>query len=233
MSIAVIVAVAAIVMIATIAMIRHNHTTAQCCYQGHCDQYAFHWQLLENDPTSIQSPLLFAKPGSAVHPLPRTRPPTCRSIGMTLVRSAALLLLAIATGSIAAGPPTPMRLSMSDRTSIRDLETRSWIAWKNHDAAFFERFLAFDHVEVHADGIAGKAAVIEVVRSPACVVQDYSIGPLSMVPVSADTVLVTYRAEQNTACGTDRVPSPVWATSLYVKRDGRWVNVLYQHTPAG
>jgi len=26
------------------------------------------------------------------------------------------------------------------------------------------------------------------------------------------------------------VPSPVWATSMYAKRDGRWVNVLYQHT---
>ena len=27
------------------------------------------------------------------------------------------------------------------------------------------------------------------------------------------------------------VPSPVWATSLYARRDGRWVNVMYQHTP--
>ena len=40
-----------------------------------------------------------------------------------------------------------------------------------------------------------------------------------------------HRAEQNTTCGEARVPSPVWATSLYAKRAGRWVNVLYQHTP--
>ncbi len=125
-----------------------------------------------------------------------------------------------------------MTLSKVDQSAIRDLETRSWIAWKNHDGAFFEQFLAEDHVEVHANGITGKAAVVDGVRSPACVVQDYSIGPLSLLPVSVDTVLVTYRAEQNTACGTSRVPSPVWATSLYVKRAGRWVNVLYQHTPA-
>jgi hypothetical protein len=44
-------------------------------------------------------------------------------------------------------------------------------------------------------------------------------------------VLVTYRAEQDTVCGTARVPSPVWATSLYVKRAGKWLNVLYQHAP--
>ncbi len=121
--------------------------------------------------------------------------------------------------------------AMSDEAAIRELETRSWVAWKDHDAAFFEQFLAEDHVEIHAYGIVGKAAVVEGVRSPACLVQTYSLGPFSLTRVSGDTVLLTYRAEQDTACGNQRVPSPVWATSLYVKRAGRWVNVMYQHTP--
>ena len=114
---------------------------------------------------------------------------------------------------------------------IRELESKSWIAWKNHDAVFFEQFLSDDHVEIHGYGIAGKAAVVESVRSPVCVVQSYTLGPLSVTPVSPDAMLVTYRAEQDTLCGSARVPSPVWATSLYAKRSGRWVNVLYQHTP--
>ena len=75
--------------------------------------------------------------------------------------------------------------------------------------------------------------MVDGVRSPACVVQAYSLGPLALTPVSADTVLVTYRAEQDTTCGTQKVPSPVWASSLYARRGGRWVNVLYQHTPTG
>ena len=152
---------------------------------------------------------------------------------MNALRAAVFAILAAAaTNSVDAGSTSAVTLSASDQAAIRDLETRSWVAWKNHDAAFFEQFLADDHVEVHTNGIAGKAAVVAGVRSPACVVQDYSIGPLPLVPVSADTVLVTYRAERNTACGTAKVPSPVRATSLYAKRAGRWVNVLYQHTPA-
>ena len=150
----------------------------------------------------------------------------------TLRMALYIVMAAAAANSIAAGSPSAVTLSSGDQTAIRDLETRSWVAWKNHDATFFGQFLSDDHVEVHASGIVGKAAVVEGVRSPVCVVQDSSIGPLSLVPVSADTVLVTYRAEQNTTCGNARVPSPVWATSLYAKRDGRWVNVLYQHTPA-
>ena len=88
-----------------------------------------------------------------------------------------------------------------------------------------------DHVEVHGYGIVGKAAVVEGVRSPACTVTSYSLGPFSVTAVSADSMLLTYRAEQDTLCGNARVPSPVWASSLYAKRSGRWVNVLYQHTP--
>jgi hypothetical protein len=119
----------------------------------------------------------------------------------------------------------------ADEAAVRALETRSWQAWQGHDAAFFEQFLSDDHVEVHAPGIAGKAAVIAGVRSPACVVKTYALGPISSTRVSADAFLLTYRAEQDTSCGSQRVPSPVWATSLYARRDGRWVNVMYQHTP--
>jgi len=49
---------------------------------------------------------------------------------------------------------------------------------------------------------------------------------------STDSVIVTYRAQQdNISVATSA--SPVWANLLYVKRAGSWVNVLYQHTPAG
>ena len=121
--------------------------------------------------------------------------------------------------------------SSADEAAVRALEARSWVAWQNHDAAFFEQFLSDDHVEIHGYGVAGKAAVVEGVRSPYCKVQSYALGPLTVTVVSADSMLVTYRAEQDTTCGTARVPSPVWASSLYARRAGRWVNVLYQHTP--
>jgi Domain of unknown function (DUF4440) len=143
----------------------------------------------------------------------------------------ALTMLLTLLGNAAAS--APVRLFASDEKMIRDLETNSWVAWKGHDAAFFEHFLSKDHIEIHPTGIVGKAAVVEGVRSPICVVQSYALGPLTLTRVSADTVVVTYRAEQDTKCGTASVPSPVWAASLYVKRAGRWENVLYQHTPVG
>jgi len=150
---------------------------------------------------------------------------------MSTIQITAIFLLTATTFSGAAESLEPQALSASDEMSIRQLESRSWVAWKTHDAAFFEQFLAEDHVEIHGYGITNKAAVVAGVRSESCVVRTYSLGPFTVAGTSADSVLVTYRAEQDTLCGGARVPSPVWATSLYVQRAGRWVNVMYQHTP--
>jgi hypothetical protein len=123
-------------------------------------------------------------------------------------------------------------LAPVDDTAIRDLESKSWVAWKAQDATFFEQFLSDDHLEVHGYGITTKANVVDAVRRASCVVRTYSLGPLTLTLVTPDSVLVSYRAEQDTRCGSVKVPSPVWATSLYVNRSGKWVNVLYQQTPA-
>jgi hypothetical protein len=151
---------------------------------------------------------------------------------MNAAKLSNLSLLMATTLAGAAGSLEPGALSASDETLIRQLESKSWVAWKTHDAAFFEQFLADDHVEVHRYGITDKAAVVAAVRSPSCVVQSYSLGPFTVAKTSMDSALVTYRAEQDTLCGGARVPSPVWATSLYGKLAAQWINVLYQHTPA-
>ena len=122
-------------------------------------------------------------------------------------------------------------LSPTDEAQVRELENRSWVAWKMRDGAFFERVLSEDHVDVHAHGLSGKAEVVAGVRSPECVVRSYALGPYSMTVVTADSVLVTYRAEQDTVCSGRKVASPVWAASLYARRSGRWLNVMYSHTP--
>ena len=100
-----------------------------------------------------------------------------------------------------------------------------------NDAAFFERFLSDDHVEVGSSGVATKAEIVPFVGSPVCVVKSYAVDKFELTVFDANTALLTYHAAQDTVCH-NRVPSPVWVSSLYVRRGGRWLNDLYQHTPA-
>ncbi|HUQ18621.1 MAG TPA: nuclear transport factor 2 family protein [Gemmatimonadaceae bacterium] len=116
--------------------------------------------------------------------------------------------------------------------SLVVLETESWNAWKARDSAFFRKFLSDDHVEIQGGGIAGKSAVVAGVGSPGCVVKGFSLGQFKLTQFNENAAILTYHASQETECGGVAVPSPVWATSLYIMRDGRWQNAAYQQTKA-
>src|SRR5262245_23569630 len=102
--------------------------------------------------------------------------------------------------------------------TLVDLETKSWVAWQGHDGKFFEGFLSDDHVEVGFAGPIGKAPVVAGVTGAGCSVASYKVGDMHFSRINADTAVLVYRAEQDTKCGGKSVPSPVWATSVYVRR---------------
>jgi hypothetical protein len=141
----------------------------------------------------------------------------------------AIALALLASPAAADGMPDPAAL----KSELVQLETQSWVAWQNHDGKFFERFLSDDHVEIQPGGRAGKASVVAGVAGPACAVTHYTISDFALTVFSPTAALLTYKADQDTTCGTAKVPTPVWASSLFIKRDGRWLNALYVHTPAG
>ena len=138
-------------------------------------------------------------------------------------------LMLASAGTAASAKP------MSDRALEKQLialEQQSWVAWQAMDAKFWDRFLSDDHVELNGFiGATGKKQVIDGIASGACKVASYSIDHFTFRRFSADTALLIYRAAQDTSCGAMKVPSPVWATSLYQLRKGRWQNILYGHTP--
>lgn len=115
--------------------------------------------------------------------------------------------------------------------NVTALERQSWVAWQGHDRDFFARVLADDHVDVGTRGVADKASVIAGVVSPACTVKSYALGDLKFTRLTADSAMIVYRAQQDTTCGSVRVPSPTWVTSVYVNRKGQWLNTSFQQTP--
>jgi hypothetical protein len=114
--------------------------------------------------------------------------------------------------------------------ALTSLERASWDAWRKRDGKFFETFLSDDHVEVGVAGPAGKTTVVAGVASPTCIVKSFSLDTFALTLFDASTAALTYHAQQDTTCGGVAVPSPVWVSSLYLKRSGRWQNALYQQT---
>ena len=140
-----------------------------------------------------------------------------------------LALLTFAFAAAAFG-----QAAQADKSSLKEtlthLEKQSWEAWKNRDGKFFQDFLADDHVEVGFGGPTDKKTVVAGVGSPVCTVKSYTVDHFELTEFGPDTALLTYHAAQDTTCGGTAVPSPVWVSSLYVKRGGQWLNALYQQT---
>jgi hypothetical protein len=142
------------------------------------------------------------------------------------------IVIALLTSSFAASafgqPAQPDKSTLKE--TLTTLEKQSWEAWKNRDGKFFQNFLSDDHVEVGFGGPEGKKSVVAGVGSPACTVKSYTVDHFELAEFGPDTALLTYHAAQDTTCGGNPVPSPVWVSSLYVKRGGQWLNALYQQT---
>jgi len=138
-------------------------------------------------------------------------------------------LIVFSLATFAAGQKAQSSKSDLKRTLV-ELEKKSWVAWQNHDGKFFEQFLSDDHVELGFGGVTNKARVVAGVASPLCVVKSYAIDKFEVVRFDANTALLTYHAAQDTSCNGNAVPSPVWVSSLYLRRHGRWLNALYQQT---
>jgi hypothetical protein len=143
-----------------------------------------------------------------------------------------LLVVAIAAATAAlSGNATAATDETALKETLIQLEQQTWEAWKNRDGKFFQDNLSDDHVEIHGGGRTGKADVVAGVASPACTVKTYALDNFQLTVIGSDSALLSYHAAQDTTCGSYAVPSPVWVSSLWVKRDGRWANVLFQQTP--
>jgi quercetin dioxygenase-like cupin family protein len=72
---------------------------------------------------------------------------------------------------------------------------------------------------------------VESILDPAYVLKSFSISDMHFAEIAPTVVLLTYKA---TETGTDHgkpLPSPLYISSVWVNKNGKWMNVLYQDTP--
>ena len=111
---------------------------------------------------------------------------------------------------------------------IINLEKQAWEAWKNKNGAFFQGFMTDDAVLVSGAGVTNKASVIKDIVNPQCDVKSSTLGDFNLVMVEKDAARLTYSAKQDFTCNGKAGPPSIWATSVFVKRGGKWYNILHQ-----
>ncbi len=140
-----------------------------------------------------------------------------------------ILMVAIGISSVAFGQ-TKMSKDSKVEAQIIALEKAGWEAWKNKDAKWFQANQTDDALSVHADGVTDKAQGIKDL--PNCEVKSVSLDNFKFLMIDKDAALITFVGTQDAVCGGKVQPSTVRASSVYVKRGGKWLNVFYTEIPA-
>ncbi len=118
----------------------------------------------------------------------------------------------------------------SVKTQIIALEKAGWDAWKNKDSSWFQTNLTDDALSVNSDGVSDKAQIIKGYAD--CDVKSYSLDDFKFRMLDKNSALITFAGIQDAVCGGKPSPPTVRASSVYVKRGGKWLNSFYTETEA-
>ena len=147
-----------------------------------------------------------------------------------------LLVASIAFAQEATPAPSPApKPAMSKAQSQKIIiatEKKLWEAWKKNDSKVFKAYLAADSLMVGDTGVASKAASIKEMSSMQCDVKSYELTDIKVTFFNSDAAFLTYKAVEDATCGGQTVPPSVWASSVYVRRGGKWYAASHQETPA-
>jgi hypothetical protein len=152
---------------------------------------------------------------------------------------AALLVMAFASlcfaqpqASASPSPAPKPKPRISKAQLLKQLsanETKLWEAWKNKDPKPFRMYLSADSVMIGGAGTQNKADAIKDITSMGCDVKSYTLSDWKLSTIDADAALITYKGVVVGTCGGKAIPA-TWASSVWIKRGGRWQAFSHQET---
>jgi hypothetical protein len=162
-----------------------------------------------------------------------------RQIALSAVAVAAIAIPFVShaahRGEREARPAAPAQSASQTDSLTKQLITKESATWElaiKHDAGAYKALHADGYFTVSGSGLTERGPSEESALDANVRFSRWDLSDFSVRFVADDAALVTYRAK---ASGLDHgkpFQLDSYATSLWVKRDGSWLNVFYQATPA-
>ena len=96
----------------------------------------------------------------------------------------------------------------------------------------FKKAMSTQSVNVGSGGVAGTEQALKDLGSSDCKVASYALADTKFTWFDKNTVMMTYKADQDATCNGQKIPGTVWASSLWVNKDKQWKAAFHQETPA-
>lgn len=118
---------------------------------------------------------------------------------------------------------------------LLDMEKKANEAFIKGDSAYFEGMLS-DKFRMNMMGMPlDKASMVGMVKGAKCDVKTWSVEDPQVVNIDADTVVITTKGTFDGSCAdekgkSEKLPSPVRTSSVYVRNGDKWQGVFHGET---
>jgi hypothetical protein len=119
-----------------------------------------------------------------------------------------------------------------DIDELIGLERTVWQALVDGDPAADESMLAEDFLGVYPSGFADRDEHAAQLNDGPTVAA-YELHRARMVAVGEDALLLVYQADYRRPGAAGNESESMYVSSLWCRREGRWMNVFSQDTPPG
>ena len=128
-----------------------------------------------------------------------------------------------------------MQHGEATKQELMALEEQYWNAIKERDPATAEALSDDPCVIVGAQGVGevDRASLGKMLESAEYELESFAFEDVHMRPVSDDVVALAYKVKEKLVVDGARVDLEAFDSSVWVRRDGKWVCVVHTESPAG
>lgn len=151
-------------------------------------------------------------------------------VSLVLILLAGTLGIAQTAKPVDSLPPSSSRSGEALRDEIVAQERAGLDALKTGDLTIFGASTAEEAIFVDAHGAATKREVME--HTAEFRLHDYTMADVKFIPLSTNSGLIVYTLTESGASRGKDFTARVHVSSLWVKRDGKWLCLFSQETGA-
>jgi hypothetical protein len=121
-------------------------------------------------------------------------------------------------------------MSSSAADDVEAKERQVLAALQKGDLQAFGSLLADDAMEVSEHGVSSKAQILEMLKG--ATLSDFTMTDVKVTTIDKDASLITYRTTGKYSANGQSGTFDNWASTVWVKRNGKWMAFLHQETTA-
>ena len=152
---------------------------------------------------------------------------------------AALILAGCGTSGKTTDPGTGSGVTKPAAAETADallaLDNQATSAYLRSDSKFFEGMLSDKFVMREGGRQMDKAAVVKLIASNKCNVNDWKLEDPQMARIDADIYMLSYRGTFDGSCtgpdGTLKIPSPIRAATVWIREGATWRAAFHGQDP--